>query len=189
VDQGSHLKLEDALRVVSDTNTAIYSLGFSSSKDEAKREGLANLPHPSGTVDAGPPGGCMAKDPDKAPDPTDTTAKRAFDCASLLLPPLRLAKMAADVALNGLKKNVPETAAELSGGEYFAFKDTKGIERGLGQLANLIPNRYMLSFQPGAPRPGLHVLRVTMKDDPELVVTSRSSYWAEDDAAGPLDRR
>ena len=59
VDQGSHIKIADALRVLSDTNTSIYSIAFSSSKTEMKHEAadIASDPNP------GPAGGCMAKDP------------------------------------------------------------------------------------------------------------------------------
>ena len=38
VDHGSRVTLDDALREISDTNTAIYSLGFSSSKSDVKHE-------------------------------------------------------------------------------------------------------------------------------------------------------
>src|SRR5580692_4084204 len=38
VDHGSHMKLDEAVREISDTNTAIYSLGFSSSKSEINGE-------------------------------------------------------------------------------------------------------------------------------------------------------
>jgi VWFA-related protein len=186
VDHGSHMKIEEALHVLSDTNTSIYSVGFSSSKDEAKRDLAANAIHSSEDVAPGPPGGCMAKDPDKDPEPGDSKLKQAWNCAGLLLPPLRLAQAAAVMGMNGLKKNVPETVANLSGGEYFSFKDTRGLERAMVAFSNHLPNRYVLSFQPQAPHPGLHAIELRMKDHPEFVVTARSSYWAEDGSAAPL---
>jgi len=175
VDHGSRMKIDQALHVMSDTNTSIYSVAFSSSKTELKHEtaGIASDPTPE------PPGGCMAKEPDKAPDPTDSRLKQAWNCAGVLLPPLRLANLAVVMGMNGLKKNVPETVANLSGGEYFSFKDTRGLERGMMAISNHIPNRYVLSFQPQSPHPGLHALGLRMKDNPEWVVTARSSYWAE----------
>jgi VWFA-related protein len=188
VDHGSKMNLEAALHAVTETNTAIYSIAFSSSGNEIKGSAAANLPHGSGDVEPGPPGGCMAQDPDKPVDPTYTRGQHAYDCAALLLPPLELVRAAAIVAKNGLKRNVPETISKLSGGEYFDTTKAKTMERDLGEIANHIPNRYMLSFTPASPRPGLHVLRVTMKDDPEFVVTSRGSYWADDDAAGAARR-
>jgi len=122
----------------------------------------------------------MATDPDKEPQPGDTKVKQAWNCAGVLLPPLRLANLAVKVGMNGLKKNVPETVAKLSGGEYFPFKDTRGLDRSLVELSNHIPNRYVLSFEPQSPHPGLHALGLHLKDDPGYVVTSRSSYWAQD---------
>jgi hypothetical protein len=130
----------------------------------------------------------MAKDPEKAPDPTNSRLKQAWNCAGVLLPPLRLANLAVVMGLNGLKKNVPETVANLSGGEYFSFKDTRGLERGMLAISNHIPNRYVLSFQPQAPHPGLHALGLRMKDNPEWVVTARSSYWAEAESGAPPRR-
>jgi VWFA-related protein len=188
VDHGSHLKIEDALRVLSDTNTSIYSIAYSSSRDEAKRDLGANMVHPSEAAEPGPPGGCMARDPDKDPQPGDSRLKQAWNCAGVLLPPLQLANLVAVAAKNGLRKNVPETVARLSGGEYFSFKDTRGLDRALTALSNHIPNRYVLSFEPQSPHPGLHALGLHMKDNPEYVVTSRSSYWAGEDGATASSR-
>ena len=106
LDNGSHVKLEDALRDISDTNTAIYSLAFSTSKSEMKHESAQMFGGPPG-----PPGGCMGKDPNPDPTVSDSQLNKAFDCLSLLAPPLRLAKMAALLAINGFHHNVPETVA------------------------------------------------------------------------------
>jgi VWFA-related protein len=182
VDHGSHMRIEDALRVLSDTNTSIYSIAFSSSRDEAKRDLGANMIHPSEAAEPGPPGGCMATDPDKEPQPGDNKLKQAWDCAGVLLPPLRLANLAAVAARNGLRRNVPETVAKLSGGEYFSFKDTRGLDRALVAFSNHIPNRYVLSFEPQSPHSGLHALGLRLKDHSDYEVTSRSSYWAEGDS-------
>lgn len=177
VDSGSKLKAEDAIKAISDTNTAIYSIGFSSSKYEVKQDVAANMIHPSSSVEPGPPGGCMAQDPDKAPDPTQTRTKQALDCAGVLLPPLLLVKAATKVMLNGLHQNIPETVAHVSGGEYFKFTDARSLERSLITISNHIPNRYLLSFQPQSPHPGLHSLSLSLKDYPGLIVTARSSYF------------
>jgi hypothetical protein len=40
-------------------------------------------------------------------------------------------------------------------------------------------NAILLSFQPQSPHPGLHAIGLRLKDYPNLVVTSRSSYWAD----------
>ncbi|MEI9979234.1 MAG: VWA domain-containing protein [Edaphobacter sp.] len=177
VDHGSKLSAADALKTISDTNTAIYSVAFSSSRSELKRDSAANLPHSGGDVDPGPPGGCMAKDPDKADDPTQTKAKQVMDCAGVLLPPLLLAKAAVTAAMNGFRRNVPETVARVSGGEYFKFSGEKALEQDLARLSNHVGNRYILSFHPQTPHAGFHAIGVTMTDYNNLRVSARNGYW------------
>ncbi len=173
VDHGSKTRLNDALRAVSDTNTVIYSLGFSSTRAEVKDEaGKLSSDKP------GPPNGCMGKDPTLETQPGK--AAQAYDCLAQLAPPLRLARMAVIAALGGLRTNVPETAARLTGGEYFKFENAKGLEKGLQAISNRMPNRYFLSFQPAQPHEGLHAVGVTL-GEPRVgvVVEARKSYWAE----------
>ena len=110
-------------------------------------------------------------------------ANQAYDCLALLAPPLALAKMAVIAGMSGLQRNVPETVAELTGGEYFPFKNTKGLERDLETISNHVPNRYMLSFHPESPHPGLHAVSLTLKNYPNLELAARNSYWVEGDAA------
>ena len=177
IDHGSKLSANDALKIISDTNTAIFSVAFSTSRSELKRDSAANLPHSGGDVEPGPPGGCMAKDPDKADDPTQNKAKQAIDCAGVLLPPLLLAKAAVEIAINGFRRNVPETVARVSGGEYFKFSGEKALEKDLARLSNHVGNRYMLSFQPQNPHTGFHAIGVTMTDYNNLRVSARNGYW------------
>jgi VWFA-related protein len=175
IDRGSQTTMEEALRVIGDTNTAIYSLGFSSSKADLKNE--ASQVFSSKTP--GPAGGCMAKDPNAEEGSSGSRLAQAYDCLSLLAPPLRIAKMAAIAGMNGLQRNVPETVAQLTGGEYFHFEDSGGLVRGLMAISNHIPNRYVLSFQPQSPHPGFHSIELRLRDFPGLQVTARNSYWAE----------
>jgi VWFA-related protein len=177
-DHGSHIDVEEAVRKVSDTNTAIYSFGFSSPKAETKHEAsrLGGDPEP------GPAKGCMAKDPNADPATAQGRVAQTYDCLSLLAPPLRAAKIAAMLIVNSLRRNVPETVAHLTGGEFYEFKDGRSLERDLVTLSNHIPNRYFLSFHPQSPHPGLHTIRLKLKDYPNLVITARSSYWAESPA-------
>ena len=201
VDRSSRLKLDDALRQISDTNTAIYTLSFSSKSEVGRKAGLAlNNPTP------GPRHGCMAKDtpPQTGDSPDDSTgtssdgatptapartpkqvANQAYDCLGLLLPPLALAKIAFTASMNGLKHNVPETVAELTGGEYFHFKDAKTMERDMQTISNHVPNRYMLSFHPQSPHPGLHAVDLRLNDYPNLDLAARNSYWVEADPSAP----
>ena len=187
LDRGSHLSLDDALRAINDTNTVIYSIGFSTAKSEAAHYAARELPTQPGGLwmenhHPNPPRGCMGDDPDPDPDATHNKAIQAYDCLTQLAPPLALAKMAAIAATDGLKRNIPETVAHLTGGEYFKFTDPKNLERDLAAISNHIPNRYILSFQPQSPHSGLHAINLQLKDYPELKVTARSSYWADSES-------
>ncbi len=182
-DHGSQATLDKALRAIGETNTAIYSLGFSSGKAQAAQYAYKNLPtQPNGiglsNPNPGPPHGCMGKDP-ADPDPPGNAAVRAFDCLTQLLPPLGLAKMAAIRAADALQQNVPETVAQLTGGEYFKFENSRSLVRGLLTISNHVPNRYLLSFQPQSPHSGFHAVELKLKDHPGLRVTARSGYWAD----------
>jgi VWFA-related protein len=172
-DHGSRIKLEDALREISDTNTSIDSLAFSSTKAVLKHESKRMI---SSDHTPGPPGGCMSKDPDA--DADESTLDQTWDCLTLLAPPLRLVKMI-EAASKALGRNVPETVARLTGGEYFKLTDAKSIDRSLQTLSNHLPNRYVLSFHPQSPHPGLHALRLQLPNHANLEVTARNSYWAE----------
>jgi len=181
IDDGSQTSLEEAIRTVDDTNTAIYSFGFSSTKMAVKHEG-SKLPRPGGSPYEDEPyakGGCMSHDPDADPDAHGNRSVQALDCASDLIPPLRLARMAYLAAKDGLQRNVPESVAQLTGGEYFAFKDATTLSRHLVTISNDAPNYYVLSFHPQSPLPGLHALNLRLKDRPELQLSARNSYWVD----------
>ena len=189
LDRGSQTKMNDALRAISDTNTAIYSLGFSSGKADAAHYAYRELPVTKteggfaigSNANPGPPHGCMGQDPD--PDATTNKAAQAFDCLGLLAPPLALAKMAAIRAAESLEQNVPETVARLTGGEYFKFENSRSLVRGLLTISNHVPNRYVLSFQPLSPHPGFHAVELKLEGHPGLRATARSGYWVDSDAA------
>ena len=192
-DRGSKLSLDGALRAVSDTNTAIYSVAYSSAKDYMKHEGpktfgRGSVPFLSSKepVSPGPEHGCMSRDPnDPQVDLSKNVAAQAYDCLSMLAPPLRLAKIAAIAATDGLRKNAPETIAHLSGGEYFKLTDENSLEHDLNDISNHIPNRYILSFQPQSPHAGFHALTLRVPNYANLEVTARSSYWADTQDASP----
>ena len=191
VDRNSKTKLPAALRAVSDTNTIIYSLGYSSTRATVKHEAALM----GGTEEAGPPHGCFGKYPDVDlegnPLPPRENPKaqgsevghkavQYYDCLSLLAPPLRLAKAAVFAGLNGLKTNVPEAAARISGGEYFKTENSKALTKDLGKISNRLPNRYFLSFTPNTTHPGLHAISVALRPERVgVVVEARTSYWQE----------
>jgi VWFA-related protein len=180
-DAGSETSLDDAVRVISDTNTAIYSFGFSTTKEAVKHE-TSKLPRPGGTPYENEPygaGGCMSLDPGADPDAHGNRRAQALDCMSDLLPPLRLVRMAFIAAKDGLKRNVPESVAQLTGGEYFAFTNAAALKRSLLTVSNDMSNYYLLSFRPESPSIGLHTLQLTLKDRPELQLKARNTYWLD----------
>jgi VWFA-related protein len=180
-DHGSKVKLEAALRAISDTNTVIYAIGFSSARDQFKENAIKSV----GNSQPGPAHGCMSRDPN---DPNvnlkQNPGAQAIDCLGLLAPPLALAKAALLAAFTGLQKNIPETVAHLTGGEYYKLTNAKSLGRDLHTISNHIPNRYILSFQPQSPHPGLHALTLTTPNYTGLSITARGSYWA--DTAPPV---
>jgi VWFA-related protein len=180
-DSGSQTSLEDAVRAVEDTNTAIYSFGFSTTQAAVKHEG-SKLPAPGGTPYSNEPyksGGCMSRDPNADPDAHGKRGAQALDCAADLLPPLRLARIAFLAAKDGLRRNVPESVAHLTGGEYFAFNNAKTLAQHLITISNDVPNYYFLSFHPQSPHLGPHALEVTIKNRQGYDVRSRKGYWVE----------
>jgi VWFA-related protein len=181
LDHGSQEALDQALRSVSETNTAIYAFGFSSGKAAAGDE-LARIYRDD---TPGPPGGCMAKDPD---NPDRNRLGQAFDCLGLLAPPLRLAKVAAIASMAGLQRNVPESVAHLTGGEFFKFSNARNLQSDILAVSHHLPNRYLLSYHPQAPHSGYHAISLKLKQYPELVVQARTGYWAEDEASPAPER-
>jgi hypothetical protein len=48
-------------------------------------------------------------------------------------------------------------------------------------FSNHLQSPYLLSFQPKDPHPGLHELRVRLREPGKATVLARTSYWAEGD--------
>ncbi len=87
------------------------------------------------------------------------------------------------MARNAMKKNITKAIASMTGGEYELFTTHKAFEDRLVDFNNHIHSRYALSFAPERPRPGLHQIRVRLKQpSPGISVLSRTSYWA----VGPI---
>lgn len=196
LDRGSQTTLGQAVRAVTETNTTIYAVAFSTGKSEAAHYAARQLPtQPSGRATSwsgspglenhhpNPPHGCMGKDPDPDPDASVSRWSQFYDCLGQLFPPLTFAKIAAIATDDSLRRNVPATVARLTGGEYFKIGKDKALEADLLTVGNHLPNRYMLSFHPQAPHSGLHILRLTLPDYPDLAITARSHYWVEPDGA------
>jgi VWFA-related protein len=81
------------------------------------------------------------------------------------------------MAAQGMRKNIPKAIAAMTGGEYELFKSAKGFETRMSDFDNHVYNRYLLSFEPNDPHPGLHQIRVTVKRPTHAMVLARNSYW------------
>ena len=89
---------------------------------------------------------------------------------------LRLMKM----ARQAMRKNAAKSVASMTGGEYELFTSQKSFERLMNEFANHLHSRYLLRFEPKNPHPGLHELRVRLREHGNGVVLARRSYWVED---------
>jgi len=78
-----------------------------------------------------------------------------------------------------LRKNVPSTVAAMTGGEYGLFATRKKFEDRMNDFTNHLHSRYLLSFAPKDPHPGMHQLRVRLKDGQNNTVLARTRYWSE----------
>jgi VWFA-related protein len=189
VDQGSFTTLTDAVRLISDTNTMMYTFGFSSTRSAVSHEASKfNGSEP------GPAHGCFSKQ-GADPEYDGHYSKQVLDCISQLAPPIRLATMAFLAARSALHTNTTESIAQLTGGEYVHFKNTKDLKAGLFAVSNDVPNYYVLSFHPSAPTPGMHALHLEVKDREidrhskdrqskdlrHLELKARREYWLEDE--------
>jgi VWFA-related protein len=180
IDHGSKATLSEALRLISDTNTTMYSFGFSST-----RAAIAHEASKFNSSEQGPAHGCFSKVGADA-EYGGHYSKQVLDCISQLAPPLRLATMAFLGARNALRTNTAEAVAQLTGGEFFHFHEEKDMKAGLIAASNDVPNYYLLSFRPTSLTPGLHALHLEVKDVPRsdashLVIKSRREYWMDSD--------
>ena len=115
IDQGSKTTLNEALRLISDTNTAMYSFGFSSTR--------AAVSHEASKLDnetPGPAHGCFSHEGADA-EYEGHYSKQVLDCISQLAPPLRLATMTFLTARNALRKKPRNPSRNSLGENSFTF--------------------------------------------------------------------
>ena len=190
-DDGSRTSLVDALRAISDTNTVIYSVGFHTTGTDVGHESSKFGYEGGPELPPGPQHGCFSRDlgtdaDGKPIQPTESAGSQDLNCVEELLPPLRLAHLAEIAARNSLRHNISESVAHLTGGESFNFKNVKTLDHDLFTIANHIPNRYVLTFQPQSPTPGFHSIVLKLRDSSHLSVDARNGYWINaDDGSRP----
>ena len=140
-DHGSHVKIEDAVAAIGQSNAVMYALAFSPALSNILDTGRGtnkNEMHPG------------------------------IDFLDLLY-----------MTAQAMRKNVPSTIAAMSGGEYELFATRKKFEVRMNDFTNHLHSRYLLSFAPKNPHPGLHQIRVRLRSAGDGTVLARGSYWAE----------
>lgn len=88
------------------------------------------------------------------------------------------------MALNAMKKNVAKEIATESGGQYATFLTDKRFEARVMSAARDARNRYLITFSPSDPTPGLHTIKVRTAEDYGARIVARANYWAEGQGAG-----
>jgi VWFA-related protein len=84
-------------------------------------------------------------------------------------------------ARQAMRRNSAKALASMTGGEYELFATRKSFESDMIRFANHLHSRYRLSFEPKNPHPGLHRIRVRLRNSASnQTVFARSSYWVAD---------
>jgi len=82
------------------------------------------------------------------------------------------------MALKSMRKNVSKEIAQESGGEYATFITDKRFEARVVNAAKDARNRYLITFSPSNPTPGLHRIKVRTVQDYGARIVARANYWA-----------
>jgi VWFA-related protein len=83
--------------------------------------------------------------------------------------------------VQAFKKNVAKEVAHMSGGEYNTFTGDKGFEQRVVDAAKHARNRYLITFSPSNPTPGLHTIHVNTVQDYGAKIVARANYWLTPD--------
>jgi len=83
------------------------------------------------------------------------------------------------MVVQAFKKNVAKEVARMSGGEYETFIGDKRFEQRVVDAARDTRNRYLITFSPSDPTPGLHTIRVRTAQDYGARIVARANYWRE----------
>ena len=86
-------------------------------------------------------------------------------------------------AVNAFKKNVTKEISLESGGEYTTFFSDRKFQARVMTAARDARNRYLITFSPSNPTPGLHTIKVRTTQDYGARIVARANYWAEGQGA------
>jgi VWFA-related protein len=81
--------------------------------------------------------------------------------------------------VKAFKKNVAREISLMSGGEYTTFVNDKNFQARVMNAAKHVRNRYLITFSPTDPTPGLHTIRVRTRDDYGARIVARANYWRQ----------
>ncbi len=84
--------------------------------------------------------------------------------------------------VKAFRKNVTREIAVMSGGEYTTFTGDKKFEARIVDAAKHARNRYLITFSPSNPEPGLHTIRVRTAEDYGARIVARANYWVGPEA-------
>lgn len=84
--------------------------------------------------------------------------------------------------IRGMRKNVVKQISDMSGGEYTTFTGDKRFEQRVVTAARNVRNRYLITFSPSNPTPGLHTLKVRTAEDYGAKIVARADYWLGSDS-------
>lgn len=83
------------------------------------------------------------------------------------------------MAFQGMHKNIAQSLAQLTGGEYLRFKDSRTFEASFSVADDDVRNDYLLKLPTEQPTPGLHTIRVRLRDGrSDVLLSARTAYWA-----------
>ena len=173
-DDGSKARVEDVVRHLGENNITILSVTFSPEKTWLKDQ-LA---------------GDRQENKLYSISPDHPKLLHTFNLSTPL-----------GVALRAMRTDAAAEIATLAGGEHVRFDNQRSLDGQLALLANHIPNRYLLSFQPHPDTPGYHALTVEVLGQltapipaqpptpptptpTPFEINARQSYWS-DAASGP----
>jgi VWFA-related protein len=80
--------------------------------------------------------------------------------------------------VKAFKKNVTREVAQMSGGEYTTFMGDKRFQQRVVDAARDARNRYLITFSPSNPTPGLHTIKVRTAENYGARIVARANYWA-----------
>lgn len=79
--------------------------------------------------------------------------------------------------VQAFRKNVTKEVAQMSGGEYTTFAGDRKFQARVLDAAKHMRNRYLITFSPSDPTPGLHSIRVRTAEDYGAKIVARANYW------------